>query len=260
MWQKLWTRTFGQRMLPRIRLPDTMQPGRDDRVERLAAAPSLLGEHELGRRRLRLVGAQRPLRIVQVELRVHLHQVHVRVEVGVERADVAPVLGRLLVLVVEAVREHRDLGDQRRDDVLAEVVRRVPSRRRPRARGSARRRRRCRCPSTPAPGPASPGTASACSGFSWNPITRSRSSTCTMPNRRDSSIGTSMVAIVTAAWRSLVEAQHLRVVHLVDVIAGQDDHVPRVLAHDRVEVLVDGVGGAQVPVLARRASAAAGSR
>ena len=48
----------------------------------------------------------------------------------------------------------------------------------------------------------------------------------------------------------LMEAQHPRVVHLVDVVAGQHDDVPRVLARDRVEVLVDGVGGAEVPVLA----------
>ena len=48
----------------------------------------------------------------------------------------------------------------------------------------------------------------------------------------------------------LVEAQHPRVVHLVDVVARQHDQVPRVLAHDRVEVLVDRVGGALVPVLA----------
>ena len=48
----------------------------------------------------------------------------------------------------------------------------------------------------------------------------------------------------------LVEPQHARVVHLVDVIARQHDQVPRALAHDRVEVLVDGVGRALIPVLA----------
>ena len=57
-----------------------------------------------------------------------------------------------------------------------------------------------------------------------------------------------------------VEAQHLRVVHLVDVVAGQHDQVPRVLAQDRVEVLVDRVGGAEVPVLADPLLRAAGSR
>ena len=48
----------------------------------------------------------------------------------------------------------------------------------------------------------------------------------------------------------LVEAEHAGVVHLVDVIAGQDDDVPRALARDRVQVLVDGVRRALVPVLA----------
>ena len=48
----------------------------------------------------------------------------------------------------------------------------------------------------------------------------------------------------------LVEAQHLRVVHLVDVIAGQHDQVLRVLAENRVQVLIDGIGGALVPLLA----------
>ena len=48
----------------------------------------------------------------------------------------------------------------------------------------------------------------------------------------------------------LVEAEHLLVVHLVDVVAGQDDDVARFLAHDGVEVLVDGVGRALVPLLA----------
>ena len=47
-----------------------------------------------------------------------------------------------------------------------------------------------------------------------------------------------------------VRLQHLRVVHLVHVIAREDDHVPRRFALQRVEVLVDRVGGAQIPVVA----------
>ena len=46
----------------------------------------------------------------------------------------------------------------------------------------------------------------------------------------------------------LVEPQHARVVHLVDVIAREHDQVPRALPQDRVEVLVHGVGGALVPL------------
>ena len=42
--------------------------------------------------------------------------------------------------------------------------------------------------------------------------------------------------------------QHAAVVHLVDVVAAQDDHVLGLLAADGVDVLIDGVGGAHVPV------------
>ncbi len=128
MSQKLCTRTFGQSTLPAMRLPGDDASGRDDRVERLSAAAAFVGEDELRRRRLHLVRAQRPLRIVEVELRVDVAEIHVRFVVGVERADVAPVLGVLLVLVGEPVGVDRHARDQRRDDVLAEIVRRRPAR------------------------------------------------------------------------------------------------------------------------------------
>ncbi len=47
-----------------------------------------------------------------------------------------------------------------------------------------------------------------------------------------------------------MEPQHLLVVHLVNVIAGEHHDILRLFADDRVEVLVDGVGGALVPLLA----------
>jgi hypothetical protein len=46
-----------------------------------------------------------------------------------------------------------------------------------------------------------------------------------------------------------VESEHLGVVHLVDVVARQHHDVARGLAHDGIEVLEDGVGRAEVPVL-----------
>ncbi len=46
-----------------------------------------------------------------------------------------------------------------------------------------------------------------------------------------------------------VEAEHLRVVHLVDVVARQHDHMARRLTGDGVEILKDGVRRAEVPVL-----------
>ena len=72
----------------------------------------------------------------------------------------------------------------------------------------------------------------------------------TIPKRDASAIGSSIAASVHRGAALLMEAQHPRVVHLVDVIAGQDDQVARILADDRVEVLVDRVGRALIPVLA----------
>ena len=95
-----------------------------------------------------------------------------------------------------------------------------------------------------------PGTPVGSRGFSWKPVTLSFSSTATTPKRVGLLEGHLEQASVAAAPRSLVEAQHAGVVHLVDVIAREHDDVLRVLARDRVEVLVDGVGGAEIPVLA----------
>ena len=95
-----------------------------------------------------------------------------------------------------------------------------------------------------------PGIVGGLAGFSSKPMTRSLLVDLDDAEAAGVGDGTSIVARVAAAPRSLMEAQHLGVVHLVDVVAGQDDDVARTLALDGVEVLVDRVGGAQVPVLA----------
>src|SRR5688500_1152227 len=95
---------------------------RDYRIERLTTSMPLLGEHELRRGRLRLIRAQRPLRIVQIEFRIHLAEIHAGLEVGVQRSNVAPVLRGFLVLIIKAVTHDRCCSDQRRNDVLAEIV------------------------------------------------------------------------------------------------------------------------------------------
>src|SRR5208337_3338304 len=43
--------------------------------------------------------------------------------------------------------------------------------------------------------------------------------------------------------------EHLLVVHFVDVIAGKDEYVIRLLAADRINVLIHRIGGALIPVL-----------
>ena len=42
---------------------------------------------------------------------------------------------------------------------------------------------------------------------------------------------------------------HVAVVHFVNVVAGEDDHVAGIFLLNAVDILVDGVGGAFVPVL-----------
>ena len=47
-----------------------------------------------------------------------------------------------------------------------------------------------------------------------------------------------------------VELDHLADVHAVDVIGAEDDHEVRIGLLDQIDVLIDGVGGAAIPVLA----------
>ena len=76
---------------------------------------------------------------------------------------------------------------------------------------------------------------------------RSFSSTCMTPNARRLRERHLHApdAQVRAALRVLLE--HHGVVHLVDVVPGEDDDVLRVLGAQDVEVLPDGVRGAAVP-------------
>ena len=48
----------------------------------------------------------------------------------------------------------------------------------------------------------------------------------------------------------LMEPQHPRIVHFVDVIAGEHDQVPRTLARDRIQVLINRIRRSLIPVLA----------
>ena len=48
----------------------------------------------------------------------------------------------------------------------------------------------------------------------------------------------------------VVPLQHQAVIHLVDVVAGEDQHVLGLLRPDRVNVLIHRVGGALVPLIA----------
>ena len=152
----------------------------------------------------------------------------------------------LLVLVVEAIGVDRDLRDQPGDDVLAEVVRRVRL-----SRALLERRHQHR-------------HVEDVDAHRREDLLARRQVLRLLEEAGDAILVVDLQHAEAARFfrrdldhrqrragaALLVEAQHLRVVHLVDVIARQHDQLLRVLAKDRIEVLVDGVGGALVPLLA----------
>ena len=68
------------------------------------------------------MGANRPQLVIEVELRIHLDEIHVGLIVGVERADVPPVGVPLAVLVAKREGLHAMRVDQPWQEVVAEVV------------------------------------------------------------------------------------------------------------------------------------------
>ncbi len=94
----------------------------DHRVDGHAAPPFLI-EDELGRRLMHLIGPDGPVLVVDVELGPDVHQLEIRLVVGVQRTDVAPVALRTRLDVLEGVREHlQGAAEGLGDDVLAEIV------------------------------------------------------------------------------------------------------------------------------------------
>src|SRR5882724_5464037 len=84
-------------------------------------------------------------------------------------------------------------------------------------------------------------------GFSSTPLTHQLASVSMPPKRPDASSGV-ISNVATVASRIHMLLQHFLVIHLVDVIAGKNDDVTRVLAAYRINILIHGVGGAEIPV------------
>ena len=89
-----------------------------------------------------------------------------------------------------------------------------------------------------------PGMAGGSAGFSRKAMMRSLSSTCITPKPIASRARHLEAADGDVGACVDVLLEHQLVVHLVDVVAGQDDDVFGRVALDDVDVLVDGVGGA----------------
>ena len=220
------------------------------RVDRHPAA-AVVVEDELGRRQLFLVGPDRPVLVVEIELGCDLGHFHVRLPVGVDGSDVPPV--RFVMIAAdaglgEAVGEdpvaRHDVGN----DVLAEVaagalgqgvafelfekefgVEDIDTHRRQcavRVAGNGRR-------------------VLGLFDEVDDAIVLVHSHHPELPGfvERHVEAGDGHVGLVLD-----VEGQHAPVVHLVDVVAGDHQHVLRVVVAEEAHVLEDRVGGALVPL------------
>src|SRR5256714_120976 len=221
----------------------------NDGIERHAHALRI-GEDKLCRGVLVLPGAQRPGTVVQVEDRRHADQIHVGVVVGVQRAHVAPIQSIFAVFIDEVVGKDAMLRNNARKDVLAKVVVRLGIL----GIGQQDGDHQLSVEDVDAHGGvAMPGMVR---GLFWlrglfleadNAPVLVDFDDPKLPRRlfdRNLNGG-------DGDLRSGVKVllKHLRVVHLVNMITGKDEDELRTLAADRVDVLVNRVGRALIPLL-----------
>ena len=86
------------------------------------AAPAVFVEHELRRRRLRLVGPDRPVLVVDVELGIDPDQLEIGLVKGIDCSNIAPIRLRTRLNVPKRIGKDLQLLDGVRNDVLAEIV------------------------------------------------------------------------------------------------------------------------------------------
>ena len=223
---------------------------RHHRLDGRAAAVGLV-VHELGWRQLHLVGRDGPARVVEVEQRVGGGQVDVGVPVRVDRAHVAPVglfvVARAHGAQLERVRGCLAVLDGARNDVLAEVVGGV------------------RVVDVVLELPVEVARVEDVDAHA-----RERTGRVPWHRRRVGrlldELGDEVVRVDChhaesaglrarhgdAADRAVtplghVVGEHQRVVHLVNVVAGEHHDVVGTVAREDVLVLIDGIGRAAIP-------------
>src|SRR5437868_15456868 len=79
------------------------------------------------RRMLSLVGSDRPVSLVKVHGRQWPEQIHIRFIISVNRSDISPVTigGHASARAAKTIGRHSMSSDNRRKNVLSEVVRRI---------------------------------------------------------------------------------------------------------------------------------------
>ena len=202
---RLSTRAPGDRTESRTSPPETITP----LLTTLLTArpdPVAVVVHELGRRLRGHLGHDRPPVVVQVEQRMHRAQVHVRVEIGIDRPELPPVApvaraGPGDLVLPEVVDVRGAVARQPRDDVAAHavpavIVGRVLLQRLDQHVGGRTRR----CPWTRAPRPAGQRGPAGRRAFPGTPRCGGRpAAACTTPKSVACARGIGIAATVTPA-------------------------------------------------------------
>src|SRR5580658_8391837 len=223
--------------------------GADDGIERDAHAGGI-GENEFGGRILLLPGVQRPAFVVEVEDRRDGDQVHVGFVVGLDGADIAPVGFFLFIFVAKIVGEDAVLFDDARNDVFAEIMFGVGVFR----VGDQDGNEQLRIEKIDAHGGVHfvgmDARTLGVGGFFLEAddapvlVGFEHAETSGGFLGRDFEGGDGDVC---AGFDMLLE--HFLIIHFVDVIAGEDEDEVGLFRADGIDVLVNGVGGALIPVL-----------
>jgi hypothetical protein len=221
----------------------------DDGVEGNAHTV-LVGKNEFRGGILMLPGAQGPVFVVEVEDRGNADKVHVGFVVGIDSADIAPVEGFATVLIDKVVGVDAMLGKDARKNVFAEIVggfgifgisekdgnkklgiKNVDAHGGVAMRGLVRR---------------TLGFGGLFLKTDDAPVLVDLDHTELLGGFLDGKFerGDSDVSA-----RVGVLLEHLGVIHFVDVVTGEDEDEFGTLATDGVNVLVNSVGGALVPLL-----------
>src|SRR5580693_2380146 len=223
--------------------------GAYDGIERDAHARGI-GEDEFGGRILLLPGVQRPALVVEVEDRRDGNQVHVGFVVGLDGADIAPVRFFLFIFVAKVVGEDAVLFDDARNDVFAEIMFGVGVFR----VGDQDGNEQLRIEKIDAHGGVHfvgmDARTLGVGGFFLEAddapvlVGFEHAETSGGFLGRDFEGGDGDVC---AGFDMLLE--HFLIIHFVDVIAGEDEDEVGLFRADGIDVLVNGVGGALIPVL-----------
>jgi len=220
----------------------------DDRIESHAHAIGI-GKDKLGGRVLMLPGAQGPGLVVEVEDGRDGDQVHIGFVVGVHGADVAPVGSAGLIFVHKVVGEDAILADEARDDVAAEVV----------AGGGVfgvgneNGDKELAIEDIHAHRGVGHGGIGARTFGTGGLLFKADDAPVFVGFKDAKSLGRGIRRDFNCSDGDIrprvgVLLKHFSVIHFINVIARQNHDVARTLAADGVDVLVDGVGGAEIPV------------